>query len=205
MTHGCSSNAPSTSHAARSETSAALGQAAESTGLAAIPAGGLASRNGSPSASAPERGNGIVVGPSDLWSKAYREAVRSMGPEVDVTILQGENIAQLFKELEKADKGAADESAFLRGVRCLNTIQVPLERFKLALDLAAPLATVQTTTSGAFGLIRGVTAVSSIAAKLSLQGHWKLTGTNEGSHQHFYCRSGICEERWANAGAYFVY
>ncbi|KAK0368732.1 hypothetical protein CLIM01_13916 [Colletotrichum limetticola] len=72
----------------------------------------------------------------------------------------GGNIAQLFKELERVDKDATDESAFLRGVRYLRSIQVPLERFKLALDLTAPLTALEPTTSTVFGVIRGVTAVA---------------------------------------------
>lgn len=118
----------------------------------------------------PKRGNDVEVAPSDLWSKAYREAVQSMGQDVDVAILKGENIAQLFKELEKVDKDATEESVFLRGVRYLHSIQVPLERFKLALDLTAPLTAHENTTSTVFGVIKGVTAVS-IAAKLSLRDH----------------------------------
>lgn len=93
-----------------------------------------------------------------------------MGQDVDVAILKGENIAQLFKELEKVDKDVTEESVFLRGVRYLHSIQVPLERFKLALDLTAPLTARENTTSTVFGVIKGVTAVS-IAAKLSLRDH----------------------------------
>jgi hypothetical protein len=115
----------------------------------------------------PEPGIEVAVAPSDLWSKAYQEAVQNMGQDVDVAILKGENIAQLFKELERVDKDATDESAFLRGVRYLNSIRIPLERFKLALDLTAPLTALEPTTSTVFGVIRGVTAVS-IAAKLTL-------------------------------------
>lgn len=189
MSYGYSSNTLSTYEsstrptisAARNETYIALGQAGESTNLVVIPVGDLASQNGPPSAPAfasgpgaaasiststaevaptSERGNDVVVVPSDLWSKAYREAVQSMGQDVDVAILKGENIAQLFKELEKVDKDATNESIFLRGVRYLNSIQVPLERFKLALDLTAPLTALENTTSTVFGVIRGVAAVS---------------------------------------------
>ncbi|KPA38773.1 nacht nucleoside triphosphatase [Fusarium langsethiae] len=176
-----STHAPSTRHtssAASSETATALDQAGKSTNLTAIPVGGSAPQNGSPSATAsgtavastsastievvptPEPGIEVAVAPSDLWSKAYREAVQNMGQDVDVAILKGENIAQLFKELEGVDKDATDESVFLRGVRYLHSIQVPLERFKLALDLTAPLTALEPTTSTVFGVIRGVTAVA---------------------------------------------
>jgi hypothetical protein len=98
----------------------------------------------------------VEIAPLDLWSKAYREAVQSMGQDVDVAVLKGENIAQLFKEPEEVDKDATNESAFLRGVRYLSSIQVPLERFKLALDLTEPLTALGPTTSAVFGIVRGV-------------------------------------------------
>ncbi|KAJ4247812.1 hypothetical protein NW762_013021 [Fusarium torreyae] len=167
-----------TSSAARNETAFALDQAGASTNLAAIPVDGLAPQNGTPSASVsgiaatsisasttkvastPEPGIELAVTPSDLWSKAYREAVQNMGQDVDVAVLKAENIAQLFKELEGVDKDATDDSVFLRGVRYLHFIQVPLERFKLALDLTTPLTALEPTTSTVFGVIRGVTAVA---------------------------------------------
>ena len=98
--------------------------------------------------------------PTDLWSAAYREAVENLGENIDVAILEGENVAELFIQLEKLDKNATHESAFLRGVRHLHALQVPLERFKLVLDLASPLTSIEPTTSTVFGVIRGVTAVS---------------------------------------------
>ncbi|RBR22171.1 hypothetical protein FVER53590_07379 [Fusarium verticillioides] len=101
-----------------------------------------------------------AVAPADHWSKAYREAVESMGEEVDVTILKGESIAQLFKELETVDKDATDESTFLRGVRYLNSIQAPLDRIKMVLDISAPLTALEPTTSAVFGVMRGVTALA---------------------------------------------
>lgn len=90
-----------------------------------------------------------------------------MGQDVGLAILEGESITQLFKELEETNKNAAQESVFLRGVRYLHSVQVPLERFKLALDLSAPLTACDPTTNTVFGIIRGVTAVS-IAAVLNI-------------------------------------
>ena len=97
---------------------------------------------------------------SDLWSAAYREAVNSLGDDIDVAILKGKNVALLFRELEAIDKDVTEESAFLRGVRYLRELQVPLERFKLALDLASPLTDVEMASAAVFGVVRGVTAVS---------------------------------------------
>lgn len=174
--------ASSTWHAhfdAPSETVTAPDQSCESNDLSAIPNGDSAPRRDSPPADVPgtaaaasvsslttevvptpEPENEEAVTPSDLWSKAYQEAVQSMGQDVDITILKGENIAELFKELEKVDSDATGESTFLRGVRYLSSIKVPLERFKLALDITAPLTALEPTTSTVFGVIRGVTVVS---------------------------------------------
>jgi hypothetical protein len=104
---------------------------------------------------------GVAIVSSDLWSAAYREAVESLGKDINVAILKGENVAELFKQLEKIDKEATQESIFLRGVRYLHSLQVPLERFKLALDLASPLTNIEPTTATVFGVVKGVTAVSS--------------------------------------------
>ncbi|KAK0740597.1 hypothetical protein B0T18DRAFT_212785 [Schizothecium vesticola] len=63
-------------------------------------------------------------------------------------------------QLEELDKDTVQESAFLRGVKYLHSLQVPLERFKLALDLASPLTSIEPTTSAVFGVVRGVTAIA---------------------------------------------
>lgn len=97
---------------------------------------------------------------SDLWSAAYREAIDSLGEDLDIAILMGSNAAQLFKELEEIDKDATQESAFVRGVAYLHSIQVPLEKFKLALDLASPLSKLDPTAATVFGVVSSVTAVS---------------------------------------------
>lgn len=109
----------------------------------------------------------VVIVPSDIWSKAYHEAVDSFGKDIDVAILKGENVTQLFRQLEEIDGEATEESAFLRGVRHLHSLQVPLERFKLALDLATPLTKIEPTTSTVFGMVRSVTAVSSFHRNLT--------------------------------------
>lgn len=100
---------------------------------------------------------------SDLWSAAYREAVDGLGKDVNIAILKGDSLAQLFKQLESLDKDASQESAFLRGVRYLHSLQIPLERFKLALDLASPLTSMEPTVATVFGVVKGVTAVSSLS------------------------------------------
>lgn len=102
-----------------------------------------------------------AIGSSDLWSAAYREAVESF-KEMDIAVLEGQSVAQLFQSLEDIEKEATHESAFSRGVKYLRSIQVPLERFKLALDLASPLANIEPTATTVVGVVRSVTAVSSI-------------------------------------------
>jgi hypothetical protein len=103
----------------------------------------------------------VVVASSDIWSTAYREAVNNLGKDINGAILKGENVAQLFRQLEEIDKEASQESVFLRGVRYLHSLQVPLERLKLALDLATPLTNIEPTAATVFTVIRSVTAVSS--------------------------------------------
>lgn len=104
--------------------------------------------------------------PSDLWSAAYREAVLSLGDEINVAILKGESVAELFKQLENLEKDTAQESLFLRGVKHLKSLQVPLEKFKIALDLASPLTNIEPTVSTVFGIVQGVTAVCQSRALL---------------------------------------
>ncbi len=117
----------------------------------------VAQNTADPSTLSDDASNSLV--PSDLWSAAYREAVEGLGKDIDVAILMGSNVAQLFKQLEEIDKEATRESAFVRGVAYLRSIQVPLERFKLALDLASPLSSIEPTATTVIGVVRGVTAV----------------------------------------------
>ncbi|KAI6778961.1 Vegetative incompatibility protein HET-E-like protein [Emericellopsis cladophorae] len=109
-----------------------------------------------------------VVDHSDLWSAAYREAIARLGEDIDVGILQGKKVAQLFEQLEEADKEATQESIFLRGVEYLRSIQVPLEKFKLALDLASPLTSIEPTASTVFGVVRSVSAIAISMASADL-------------------------------------
>jgi len=95
----------------------------------------------------------------DIWSAAYREAVDSLEHETRLAILKGENVTQLFKQLEEIDKEATDESVFMRGVKYLHSLQVPLKKFKLALDISAPISKFEPTTATVFGAVQTVTAV----------------------------------------------
>lgn len=111
----------------------------------------------------------------DLWSVAYQEAVESLGNDIDVAILKGKNVTRLLRELEEIDKEATKGSAFLRGVEYLRSIQVPLERFKLALDLASPLTSIEPSSAAAFGVVSGVTAVRLSRKNITIRS-WKWPG-----------------------------
>ncbi|KID94934.1 NACHT domain protein, partial [Metarhizium majus ARSEF 297] len=97
---------------------------------------------------------------SDLWSAAYREAVESLGEDIDVAILKGKGIEQLFHQLQELNTELTEQSAFLAGVEYLQRIKVPLEKFKLALDLATPLTDMQPVSAAVFGVVKGVTAIA---------------------------------------------
>lgn len=79
---------------------------------------------------------------------------------MDVVNLLRYSTTHLFAQIEELDREATQDSAFVRGVACLRSIQVPLERFKLALDVAAPLTNLDPTAATVFGMVRSVTAVS---------------------------------------------
>jgi hypothetical protein len=96
---------------------------------------------------------------TDIWSAAFREAVESLGEEIDVIALKGKSITQLFRDLEDIQKGETHDSAFLRGVKYLQSLRVPLETLKLALDLASPLSSLEPTAATVVGVIRSVVAV----------------------------------------------
>lgn len=139
--------------------------------------------------------------PSDLWSAAYREAVDSFGDDIDVAILKGNSVAQLFKKLEDIDREATQESAFLRGVAYLQKIQVPLERFKLVLDIASPLSNIDPAATAIFGVVKGVTAVSFFHLILELMGEYtvSLTSLNIDCYNLRKCRHRVCKADRRNA------
>ncbi|KAL8760990.1 MAG: hypothetical protein Q9184_002842 [Pyrenodesmia sp. 2 TL-2023] len=102
----------------------------------------------------------VAAGSTDLWSAAYREAVSSFGEEVKAVISKGERIEKLFTSLEETNEKAVGDSLFRRGVQRL---QAPLRNFKLALDMAKPLASIEPTASTAVGVVSSVTALGQIA------------------------------------------
>jgi hypothetical protein len=145
---------------------------------------------------------------TDLWSAAYREAVESFGKDIDVAILKGSSAAQLLEKLEDIDKEATQESVFLRGVAYLRSIQVPLERFKLALDLASPLGSLDPTASTVLGVVRSVTAVSLFyraTMSMDIRTSPLLTLLNIDCYKLCNSRSGVRKADRRNAGADFLH
>jgi hypothetical protein len=145
---------------------------------------------------------------TDLWSAAYREAVQSLGKDIDVAILKGSSAAQLLEKLEDVDKEATQESVFLRGVAYLRSIQVPLERFKLALDLASPLGSLDPTASTVLGVVKSVTAVGLFhraTMSMDVRTSSLLTLLNIDCHQLCNSRSGVRKADRRNAGADFLH
>lgn len=106
----------------------------------------------------------------DIWSAAFEEALSSLGEAIDVAVLKGKSIEQLFEHLEKTDREASQDSYFRRGIKFLHSLQVPLENFKIALDLASPLTSLDPTVRIVFNVITGVTAVSAPGFPLSAPG-----------------------------------
>lgn len=106
-----------------------------------------------------------VAGSSDLWSAAFCEAVESLRGDIDIATLKGKDAAHLLKELEDVAKEATETSVFLKGLKYLQSLQVPLQRFKDVLDLASPLANLEPTAATVLGVVRGLTAVSLFSNK----------------------------------------
>ncbi|KAK5232289.1 hypothetical protein LTR47_006502 [Exophiala xenobiotica] len=94
---------------------------------------------------------------TDMWSAAYREALSAYGDEVANVISKGDRIESLLTNLQETNEELAGDSLFRRGLRKL---QAPLKNFKLALDMASPLASIEPTASTAVGVVTCVTAIA---------------------------------------------
>ncbi|KAI6812997.1 hypothetical protein KC340_g16716 [Hortaea werneckii] len=97
---------------------------------------------------------------TDIWTAAFHEAVEKVDEDIDQAIIKGKDAEQLLKELERLDMDSSQRSAFSRGHEFLKTLQVPLQTFKMALDLASPFTAVEPTTSVVVGVLRAVTAMA---------------------------------------------
>ncbi|KAJ5469732.1 hypothetical protein N7539_009350 [Penicillium diatomitis] len=104
--------------------------------------------------------SGSVDISSGLWSAAFREAVEGLREDIDIATLKGKDAAQLLKDLEDVAKEATQTSMFWKGLKYLQTLQVPLQRFKDVLDLASPLANLEPTAATVVGVVRGLTAIA---------------------------------------------
>ncbi|OAP59319.1 hypothetical protein AYL99_06617 [Fonsecaea erecta] len=103
------------------------------------------------------KNNAAGVGSTDMWSAAYREALSGFGDEVASVISKGDKIESLLTNLQETNEELAGDSLFRRGLRRL---QAPLKNFKLALDMASPLASIEPTASTAVGVVTCVTAIA---------------------------------------------
>lgn len=81
--------------------------------------------------------------------------------------MQGINVAHLIRQFDEINKETTKKSAFVRGIRHSHFIQVPLERFELALDLATPLTSLKSITVTISDVVRSVTAVSKSIANVT--------------------------------------
>lgn len=110
---------------------------------------------------------GDVLAEPDHWhlsSVAYREAVATFRQDLDVAILEVRNVEELFQQLQEFDKHAkTQDPLFLRGDGYLRSLQVRLERLKLALDLASsPSANLDPATNTVVNNVKGGTTVRPI-------------------------------------------
>ncbi len=61
----------------------------------------------------------------------------------------------MLENIDNIEKDEVQQSAFLRGVKCLRAAKVPLESFKFALDLASQVANLEPIASAVLGMVRG--------------------------------------------------
>lgn len=103
---------------------------------------------------------GTGLGPTDIWSAAFREAINTLEPKIDTAQITGKSVEQLFVDLRSVDKSINEESTVRRGLEHLRSVKTPLENFKLALDLANPFVSFEPTAATVIGVLRGVTTAS---------------------------------------------
>lgn len=97
---------------------------------------------------------------SDVWSKAYEEAIQNMGDDIDIAILVGKNAEHLFENLGQLCKKAGENSAAARGIAHLKNAKLPLERLKVVIEVATPLGAIHPAASTALGVVKSVITVS---------------------------------------------
>lgn len=104
----------------------------------------------------------MLVASEDLWSAAFREAMDTLEPKIDVAQITGTAIEYLFDDIESIEKSINNNSIFRRGLEHLRRVKGPLENFKLALDLANPLISFEPMAATVVGIVRGVTTVRKV-------------------------------------------
>lgn len=154
--------------------------------------------------------NDISITPTDLWSAAFREAIETLEPRIDVAEFAGKTIEQLFHDLDAIDKSAGERSIFRRGLAHLRSAKGPLENFKLALDLANPFISFEPAAVTVVGVVRGVTTVRRSTSSLVFsQQTLERTGSADMStidrYQSCKRRSRICKDHRGHAGTDILY
>ncbi|KAL4881143.1 hypothetical protein BJY04DRAFT_218660 [Aspergillus karnatakaensis] len=99
------------------------------------------------------------TGDGNLWSEAYLQALGQFEEEIGL-VIESKSLKQLLEDLERTAEEVTKGSTFLRGVAYLRAMKIPLERFKVALDLASPLANLEPASSAVFDVVRNVTAIA---------------------------------------------
>lgn len=104
----------------------------------------------------------------DLWTAAFREAIETFEPKLDVAQLADANVERMLHDLELIDRLNNDDSIFQRGLEHLRRVKGPLENLKLALNLAEPLVSFEPVAATVIGVVRSVTTVCSVCEESSL-------------------------------------
>ena len=108
----------------------------------------------------PGHTNDVLFQSTDLWSAAFREAIDTLEPTIDVAQLTGKPVEQLFHDLGMIQRSTDEKSTFRRGLAHLRSVKGPLQNLKLALDLTSPLISFEPVAATVVGVVRSVITVS---------------------------------------------
>jgi hypothetical protein len=105
------------------------------------------------------RSSDVLIAPTDLWSAAFREAISTLEPTMDIAQITGKTVEQLFDNLGTTNKSIDENSAFRRGLAHLRSVKGPLQNLKLALDIADPLVSFEPAAATVVGVVKGAITV----------------------------------------------
>lgn len=110
-----------------------------------------------------EQPGGIIANTgvhSDVWSKAYQEALKKMGDNIDVAMLASKNAERMLEDLGELCTEAGEKSAAMKGIAKLKSIKPALEKLKFVVEVASPLGDIHPAASTALGVVKSVITVS---------------------------------------------